>query len=52
MKGILMSIPGVSDASVEYESRSIEVSFDPTRTSAEAVIAVIGKETGVGMWVE
>lgn len=49
MKGIVMSIPGVLEVKVRYEDRSIDVTFDDTQTSPDALITAIGKEMGLAM---
>lgn len=49
MKGIVMSLPGVSGVSVRYEDRSIDVTFDDEKISAADIIAVIGREMGLSM---
>lgn len=49
MKGIVMSIPGVSDVKVRYEDRSIDVTFDDEKTSEDAIVKAIGREMGLAM---
>ena len=51
IKGIILSIPGVAEARVRYDDRSIDVSFDDQQTSAEEIIKTIGRETGLSMTV-
>lgn len=52
MKGILMSLPGVTDAEVEYETRSLTVTYDDALLSEATLLSEIGKETGIAMTVE
>ena len=51
MKGILLSIPGVREVTVRYEDRSLDVAFDETKTSPDAIIKTIGQETGLALEV-
>ncbi len=51
MKGIVMSLPGVSAVRVRYDDRSIDVTFDDAVISADAIIAAIGREMGLAMEV-
>ncbi|MDA1337176.1 MAG: cation transporter [bacterium] len=51
MKGIVISIPGVKDVEVRYEERSIDVTFDETKTSPEEITKKIGEEMGLAMEV-
>ena len=39
----LKAIPGVQDAKVNFEVGSAEVSYDPARTSTEAMVAAVGE---------
>lgn len=48
-KGIVSSIPGVSEVKVRYEDRSIDVIFDDAVTSEEAIKKEIGREMGLAM---
>jgi copper chaperone CopZ len=48
-KGIVLSQPGVIDAQVEYETRSITVTFDPVVTTIEKIAHAIGAEIGVAL---
>lgn len=48
-KGIIMSQPGVTAAEVHYEERSITVTFDEGKTTAEALAAAVGKEIGIAL---
>lgn len=49
MKGIIMSMGGVADVRVRYEDRSLDVSFDETKTTPAAIIRKIGSELGLSM---
>ncbi|MBI3442332.1 MAG: heavy-metal-associated domain-containing protein [Candidatus Sungbacteria bacterium] len=49
MKGMMLSIPGVSDVKIRYEDRSLDVTFDETMVSPEEIIKKIGQETGLGL---
>ncbi len=49
MKGIVMSLAGVTDVRVRYEERSIDVTFDDAKTSPDAITAAIGREMGLAM---
>lgn len=49
MKGIVMSLPGVSNVKVRYEDRSIDVTFDDEKIGTEKIKEVIGKEMGLAM---
>lgn len=51
MKGIVSSILGVAEVKVRYEDRSIDVVFDDTKISSDAIISVIGREMGLAMEV-
>ena len=51
MKGIVISIPGVSAVKVRDEDRSIDVTFDDEKTSEDAIIKAIGREMGLAMEV-
>ena len=46
-----MSLSGVSEVKVHYEDRSVDVTFDDEKTSAEKIKEVIGKEMGLAMEV-
>lgn len=39
MRGLLTKMPGVKDAKVEMQKTDISVTYDPTVTSVDAVIA-------------
>lgn len=49
MKGIVMSLSGVSDVRVRYEDRSIDITFDDEKIGVEKIQAVIGREMGLAM---
>jgi len=49
MKGIVMSVPGITEVRVRYEDRSIDVAFDDMKTSPQAIIDAIGAEMGLAM---
>lgn len=49
MKGMIMSIKGVSEVRVRYEERSLEVTFDDVKTSEDEIIKKIGAEMGLAM---
>ena len=51
MKGIVMSISGVKNVKVRYEERSIDVTFDETKTSPDEITKKIGTEMGLAMEV-
>lgn len=51
MKGIVISMSGVSEVNVRYEERSLDITFDDEKTSAEAIIKKIGSELGLMMEV-
>lgn len=51
MKGIVVSIPGVQDAEVRYDDRSLDVTFEDEKTSEEVIIKKIGEEMGLAMEV-
>lgn len=51
MKGLVMSIDGVSDVEVWYEERSLDVTFDDERTSSDTIIKKIGEEMGLALEV-
>lgn len=51
MKGIVMSLPGVTDVKVRYEERSIDVTFDDAKVSVRDIQKAIGKEMGLAMEV-
>ena len=44
-----MSIPGVEDVKVRYEERSLDITFDESKTSQEEIIKKIGQEMGLAM---
>ena len=49
MKGIIISVKGVQDATVRYEDRSVDVAFDDTQTSVEQIIKAVGDEMGLAL---
>ncbi len=49
MKGMVMSVKGVKDVKVNYEQRSLDVTFDDAETSEEAIIKKVGQEMGLGL---
>lgn len=51
MKGIVVSLTGVRDVRVRYEERSLDVTFDDTQITPEAIIKTIGRELGLTMEV-
>lgn len=51
MKGMILSIPGVTNVVVRYEDRSLDVTFDETKVSPEDIIKKIGQETGLALEV-
>ncbi|MDO8600993.1 MAG: hypothetical protein Q7R73_05340 [bacterium] len=51
MKGIVQSMGGVEEAHVRYDDRSLDVTFDDTKTSVTAIIKKIGEEMGLAMEV-
>jgi len=51
MKGVIVSLRGVKDAKVHYEERSVDVTFDDTETSDNAIIQAVGKEMGLALKV-
>lgn len=51
MKGIVSAMPGVQDVKVRYEERSLDVTLDDTKISAEEIVSKIGQELGLAMEV-
>lgn len=51
MKGIISSFPGVQDVKVRYEERSLDITFDDSKTSEREFIKKIGEELGLAMEV-
>ena len=51
MKGIISSFPGVQDVKVRYEERSLDITFDDSKTSEQEFIKKIGEELGLAMEV-
>ena len=51
MKGIISSFPGVQDVKVRYEERSLDITFDDSKTSEWEFIKKIGEELGLAMEV-
>lgn len=49
MKGIVNSLPGVHDVKVHYETRTLDVTFDETKTAEQDIIKEIGRELGIAM---
>ena len=49
MKGIIMSVKGVTDVTVRYEDRSVDVTFDDAQTSMEHIIKTVGNEMGLAL---
>lgn len=49
MKGVIISVRGVKDVKVNYEQRSLDVTFDSTETSEEEIIKKVGQEMGLGL---
>ncbi|TSC62303.1 MAG: hypothetical protein G01um101448_776 [Parcubacteria group bacterium Gr01-1014_48] len=49
MKGIVVSVPGVTDVDVHYEERALAVTFDDALTSVSAITKKIGEEMGIAM---
>ena len=49
MKGIISSMPGVQEVKVRYEERSLAITMDNTKTSAEEIVKKIGQELGLAM---
>ena len=47
VKGIIVSMPGVQDAKIHYEERSVDVTFDDEKTSEDAISKKIGEEMGL-----
>ncbi len=47
VRGIIVSLPGVEDAKIHYEERSVEVTFDDSRVSAAEISGKIGQEIGL-----
>ena len=47
VKGIISSLPGVTEVKVRYEERAVDVSFDETQISPEAISKKIGEEMGL-----
>ncbi|TSC71640.1 MAG: hypothetical protein G01um101448_1122 [Parcubacteria group bacterium Gr01-1014_48] len=51
MKGIVSSLHGVQDVKVRYEERSLDITFDDSKSSPEEFIKKIGEELGLAMEV-
>ena len=51
MKGIVSSIPGVTEVEVRYEDRALDITFDEAQTSEKEIIKKIGEEMGLAMEV-
>ena len=51
MKGMIISIKGVSDAKIHYDERAVEVIFDDAETSEAAIIKKIGEDMGLALEV-
>ncbi len=49
MKGIVLSIFGVVSVEVRYDDRSLDIVFDDSKTSIDAIIKKIGQEMGLAM---
>lgn len=49
MKGVIMSAKGVRDVKVNYEARSLDVTFDDSETSEEEIIKKVGQEMGLAL---
>ena len=49
MKGMIHSLKGVKEVKVQYEDRSLEVTFDDSETSEADIIKKIGEETGLAL---
>ena len=47
VRGIIVSLPGVQDAKIHYEERSVEVMFDDTVVSETDISKKIGEEMGL-----
>ncbi len=47
VKGIVMSIPGVVDAKIHYDERSVDVRFDDAKTDEQMITKKIGAEMGL-----
>lgn len=47
VKGIMMSMPGVEDAKIHYEERSVDVRFDDAKVSQQDITKKIGAEMGL-----
>lgn len=47
MKGIIMSIVGVEQVTVNYEAKTIAVTFDNLQTNSQSIIDAIGLEMGL-----
>lgn len=46
MKQAAKSVTGVKDCTANYKTGTAEVSFDPSKTTPEAIAKVITKKTG------
>ena len=49
MKGIVMSLPGVSAVDVRYAERALDVTFDPTLMTPETIVKTIGVELSLAL---
>jgi copper chaperone CopZ len=47
VRGIIVSLPGVKDAKIHYEERSVEVSFDDSQITEDDISKKIGEEMGL-----
>ena len=47
VKGIVMSMPGVEEAKIHYDERSVDVRFDDAKTSQRDITKKIGQEMGL-----
>ena len=49
MKGIVISMEGVKEVIVRYEERSLDITLDDEKISADMIIKKIGQELGLMM---
>ena len=51
MKGMILSIKGVKDVTIHYESRALDIMYDGEQTSETAIIKKIGNDMGLALEV-
>ena len=51
MKGIILSIKGVKEVTVHYESRALDITYEDSEISYQSIIDKIGQEMGLALEV-